>query len=64
MTKDENANKPLADQIIEEMLTSIKKHSAFDNETLQKLEQLYQSGNMKRAERIIEAIKPKSEVES
>jgi len=61
MTRDENANKPLADQIVEEMLTSIKKHSAFDNETLQKLEQLYQSGNMKQARKVSEAIKPKSE---
>ena len=64
MSEEKSSSKSLAEQIVEETLTGIKKHEEFDDKSVQELMKLYENGNMKRAERIIEVIKPKSEVES
>ena len=64
MATEKNSSKTLVEQIVEETLTSIKKHNDFDEETVQELKKLYESGNINRVEQIIKAIKPKSEVES
>lgn len=64
MATEKSSSKTLVEQIVEETLTSIKKHNDFDEETVQELKKLYESGNIKRVEQIIKAIKPKSEVES
>lgn len=64
MATEKSSSKTLVEQIVEETLTSIKKHNDFDKETVQELKKLYENGNIKRVEQIIKAIKPKSEVES
>lgn len=64
MATEKSSSKTLVEQIVEETLTSIKKHNDFDEESVQELKKLYESGNIKRVEQIIKAIKPKSEVES
>ncbi len=64
MATEKSSSKTLVEQIVEETLTSIKKHNNFDEESVQKLKKLYESGNIKRVEQIIKAIKPRSEVES
>lgn len=61
MDKEENASKPIPDQIIEEVLSVIKKQKDFDAEIINGIEKLRRSGELKRAERIISVIKPDSE---
>ncbi len=64
MATEKSSSKTLVEQIVEETLTTIEKHINFDEESVQELKKLYESGNIKRVEQIIKAIKPKSEVES
>jgi len=64
MAIEKSSSKTLVEQIVEETLTTIEKHNDFDEESVQELKKLYESGNIKRVEQIIKAIKPKSEVES
>ncbi|MBA7671531.1 hypothetical protein ES703_79690 [subsurface metagenome] len=61
METEENIGKPIPDQIIEEVFRIIKKQKNFDVETIDSLESLWRSGDLKRPERIIQAIKPNPE---
>lgn len=61
MGNENKTSKPIFDQIMEEVLSVIRKHKDFDNETIDGLESLWRGGDLKRAERIINVIKPKSE---
>lgn len=64
MKKENNASKPIPDQIIEEVFDVIRKEKDFDGEIIDGLEKLWRSGELKRAERIIRVIKPESEDQS
>jgi hypothetical protein len=61
MEKKNDVSKPIPDQIVEETLRVIQKQEIFDKETIENLEGLSRSGDLKRAERIIRVIKPKPE---
>jgi hypothetical protein len=61
MKKKNNVSKSIPEQIVEEALGVIKKQKIFDDETIEGLEGLWGSGDLKKAERIIRVIKPKSE---
>lgn len=61
MDKENNVSKPIPDQIIEEVLGLIKKQKDFDDETIDNIERLWRSGELKRPERIIRVIRPGSE---
>jgi len=61
MEKKNNVSKPIPDQIVEEALGIVQKQEIFDKETIEGLEGLWRSGDLKRAERIMSAIKPKPE---
>lgn len=61
MEKEENVSKSIPDQIIEEVFGVIKKQKDFDEETINGLERLWRSGELKRAEGIIKVIKPQLE---
>jgi len=62
MGKNNNVSKPIPDQIVEEALGIIQKQKIFDKETIEGLEGLWRSGDLRRAERIIGVIKPKPEI--
>ncbi len=61
MEKKNNVSKPIPDQIVEEALGIIQEQKIFDKETIEGLEELWRSGDLRRAERIIRVIKPKPE---
>lgn len=61
MGNENKTSKPIPDQIMEEVLSVIRKQKDFDDETIDGLESLWRGGDLKRAERIINVIKPKSE---
>lgn len=61
MGNENKTSKPIPDQVMEEVLSVIRKQKDFDDETIDGLESLWRGGDLKRAERIINVIKPKSE---
>ena len=61
MSKEEKSTKPIPEQIIEAMIADIRHKKEFDEQLIQRIEGLYKSGSLKRAESIIEAIMPNTE---
>lgn len=61
MEKETNVSKPIPDQIIEEVLSVIRKQKDFDDETMTAIEGLWKGGELKRTEKIIMVIRPGSE---
>lgn len=59
--EDKVEKKSLTDQIVEKMLESASKEDQFNGEVIEKLKDIYKTGNLKKQQRIIEVIKPKSE---
>jgi hypothetical protein len=53
--------KPLAEQILEEMFTLLEVREEFDTATIEKLKQLVKSGDLMKAKQVAEAIKSASE---
>ena len=63
MSSEEKLTKPIADQIIELMISNIKKKEEFNEQLIEEIEGLHKSGDLKKAGRIIETIKPNSKAE-
>ncbi len=61
MSSEEKSTKPIPEQIVEAMIADISSKKEFDEQLIKRIEGLYGSGNLKRAERIIEVITPNSE---
>lgn len=58
MSSKEKSIKPIPEQIIEAMIADISSKEEFDEKLIESIEGLYRSGNLKKAERIIEVITP------
>ena len=54
---EETAQKSLIEQILDDMFANIEEREEFDADTIQKLKQLAKSGGLKKAPRVIRAIK-------
>ncbi len=61
MVEKEKENKSLIEQVVDELLSSLGKEEGFDTEILTELGKLGQESNLKKIERVIAVIKPKSE---
>ena len=55
--ENKNLNKPLVEQIYDELFSNIKKHVEFSEETITELKQLASKGELKKHGKVIEAIK-------
>jgi len=53
----EIVQKSLVEQVLDDMFANIEQLEEFDAHTLQRLKQLAASGNLKKATRVIQAIK-------
>lgn len=61
MEEEKEAGKPLTEQVVDELLRTISKEEGFDDEIIKSIRRLSQEGNLKRAEQVINVIKPKKE---
>ena len=61
MEEEKEAGKPLTEQVVDELLSTISKEEEFDDEIIESIRRLAQEGNLKRAEQVINVIKPKKE---
>lgn len=61
MGEKEEENKPIVEQVVNELLSNLGKENEFDKEILAELGKLGQEGRLKKVEQVIAVIKPKSE---
>ncbi len=61
MVEKEQETKSLIEQVVDELLSSLGKEEGFDTEILTELSKLGQESNLKKIERVIAVIRPKSE---
>ena len=61
MEKERVVSKPLPEQVVDELLSLISKEEDFKDEIIESIRRLAQEGNLKRAEQVINVIKPKKE---
>ena len=64
MVKKVRIQKSISEQIFEELFLLLHNQEEFDKETLEKLEQLASSGELKKAQKVAQAIKASAEGES
>lgn len=57
MSKKAEIQKPIAEQIFDELFVLLQEHSEFDTETIDKLKQLAQNGDLRKAQPILKVIK-------
>ena len=57
MTKKKILEKSLVDMILEEMYEGIEKKAEFDSETIEKLKRLVATSDLKKASKVMEALK-------
>lgn len=55
--------KSLQDAILKELFTQLGKHTVFDADTLEKLNELMKQGNLKKAAKVSEAIRPMEKIQ-
>jgi len=57
MTKNTDIPKSIVEQILDEFIILLKEHKEFDKETIDRFRQLVQSGDLRKAQEVINAIK-------
>lgn len=57
MTKNIEPQKSITDEIFDEFLALLQEHKEFDAETIGKLRQLAQNGDLRKAAQVIKVIK-------
>ena len=57
MTNKADTQKSIAEQIFDEFIVILQGHKEFDTETLERLRQLAQNGDLRKAQQVAKAIK-------
>ncbi len=63
MEQEKQDNKTLVEQVVDKWLYTLNGEEEFDVDTITKLKELSKKSGLKKAEQLIEAIKPRPEVE-
>lgn len=61
MAEQTHIEKSLIDQILDEMFVNVEGKVEFNNKTIQNLKQLVISGNLKKANEVIKALKSEAQ---
>lgn len=61
MSESTEIQKPISEQILDELITRLREREGFDENVVEKLQRLAQNGELKKSQQIVSAIRVQPE---